>query len=163
MNMRGVVASVLALLSLSASAGANRTGAEVQLVARLNQVRAQGVSCPGSGRRPVAGTLAPSSLHARAAGLQANFMASSGRITHSGPGGTTPRIRAASTGIRAVSVTEIVFMGRGLNPEAAIQWWLKSPVHCYWMTEKRYTHVGASIVQGRGGTAYVMVLSSRPQ
>lgn len=155
---------VLGIVALAASATAfAQTSAESQLLARLNQVRAQGVTCPGSGRRPAAGALAFSNTHAQAARIQANYMTSSGRITHTGANGTTPRIRAASTGVNAVSVTEIIFMGTGLNPEAAIQWWLHSPVHCFWMNEARYTHAGASIVQGSRGTSYVVVLSSQPR
>lgn len=155
---------VLGVVALAASATAfAQTSAESQLLARLNQVRAQGVTCPGSGRRPVAGALAFSNTHAQAARIQASYMTSSGRITHTGTNGTTPRIRAASTGVNAVSVTEIIFMGTGLNPEAAIQWWMHSPVHCFWMNEARYTHAGASIVQGSRGTSYVVVLSSQPR
>ena len=90
-------------------------------------------------------------------------MARSGLVTHTGPGGTTPRVRAASTGIESVSVTEIVYLGDGLDSEAAMQWWLHSPVHCYYMTDGRYTTAGASVVRGSRGTAYVMVLTSDPR
>ena len=136
---------------------------EPQLLARLNGIRAQGVNCPGSGRRPVAPALSYSSPHAGAAQLQARYMAASGRVTHTGLGGSTPRVRAASTGVNATSVTEIVYMGAGSNPEQAMRWWLGSAVHCYWMTEGRYTHAGASVVRGARGTAYVIVLSSQPR
>ncbi|UQN05981.1 CAP domain-containing protein [Deinococcus sp. QL22] len=155
---------ILGLLALVASASAvAQTSAESQLLARLNAARAQGVTCPGSGRRPAAGALAFSNAHAHAARLQANYMTSSGRVSHTGAGGSTPQIRAASSGVNAVSVTEIIFMGTGLNPEAAIRWWLNSAVHCFWMNEARYTHAGASIVQGSRGTSYVVVLSSQPR
>ena len=134
--------------------------AEGQLLTRLNQIRAAGVSCPGSGARPVAGALESSEPHAVSALKQASYMARSGLVTHTGPGGTTPRVRAASTGIESVSVTEIVYLGSGLDSEAAMQWWLHSPVHCFYMTDSRYTTAGASVVRGSRGTAYVMVLTS---
>ncbi len=137
--------------------------AEGQLLTRLNQMRAVGVSCPGSGVRPVAGALQSSDAHAASALRQASYMAQSGLITHTGPDGTTPRVRAASTGIRSVSVTEIVYLGGGLDSEAAMQWWLHSPVHCFYMTDSRYTTAGASVVRGSRGTAYVMVLTSDPR
>lgn len=137
--------------------------AEGQLLTRLNQIRAAGVSCPGSGARPVAGALESSEPHAVSALKQASYMARSGLVTHTGPGGTTPRVRAASTGIESVSVTEIVYLGSGLDSEAAMQWWLHSPVHCYYMTDLRYTTAGASVVRGSRGTAYVMVLTSTPR
>ncbi|MFK7603500.1 CAP domain-containing protein [Deinococcus sp. SM5_A1] len=136
---------------------------EAQLLARLDEIRTQGVSCPGSGRRPVASALSVSAPHAQAARLQAGYMTSSGRITHTGQNGSTPRIRAASTGVNATSVTEIVYMGTGLDTEQAMRWWLGSATHCYWMTEGRYTHAGASVVRGPRGTAYVIVLSSQPR
>ncbi len=154
--------AALTVLPTFSVAGA-QTSAEAQLLAQLNQVRVQGVTCPGSGRRPAAGALRSSVPHARAARLQAGYISASGRVTHYGAGGSTPRVRAASTGVRATSVTEIVYMGAGTNPEGALRWWLQSPVHCYWMTEGRYTHAGVSVVQGSRGTAYVVVLSSQPR
>ncbi|WP_235692915.1 CAP domain-containing protein [Deinococcus aquaedulcis] len=153
----------LATLAALATPATAQTTAESQLVARLNQVRAQGVSCPGSGVRPVAGGLTYTPALAAAARQQAAYMSSTGRISHTGAGGSTPRVRAASTGVNAVSVTEIIFMGGGVNPESAIRWWLNSAVHCFWMNERRYTHVGAAVVPGSRGTAYVMVLSSQPR
>lgn len=139
------------------------SSAESQLLARLNDLRAQGVTCPGSGARPVAGALQASELHGLSALKQARYMAQSGVVGHSGQGGSTPRLRAASTGIHALSVTEIVYMGSGLDPEAAMQWWLHSPVHCFYMTDARYTTAGASVVRGNRGTAYVMVLTGDPR
>ncbi|UBV41642.1 CAP domain-containing protein [Deinococcus taeanensis] len=155
----GALATLLAL-GLPAAA---QSSAESQLIVRLNQVRAQGVTCPGSGHRPSAGPLTYTPALAAAARLQAGYMGSTGRISHTGAGGSTPRIRAASTGVNAVSVTEIIYMGGTLNPESAIRWWLNSPVHCFWMNEGRYTHVGAAVIPGSRGTAYVMVLSSQPR
>ncbi|GMA16351.1 CAP domain-containing protein [Deinococcus metallilatus] len=155
-----LVGALVALSSLSAQAWAP---AEAGLLAGLNRARGQGVTCPGTGRRPAAAPLAASGAHALAARLQAGYMSSSGRITHTGAGGSTPRVRAASTGVRAVSVTEIVYLGAGVNPEGAVRWWLNSPVHCAVLTDRRYTHAGASVVQGSRGTAYVVVLSSQPR
>lgn len=155
---RTFLTALVALLSLTAQA---QTPAEARLLAELNRARAQGVTCPGLGRRPVAVPLAASGAHALAARMQAGYMSSSGRITHTGVGGSTPRVRAASTGVRAVSVTEIVYLGAGVNPEAAVRWWLNSPVHCSVLTDARYTHAGASVVQGARGTASVVVLSSQ--
>ena len=144
-------------------AGPASATAEGQLLARLNEVRAAGVTCPGSGSRAPAAALVPSDLHALAAARQASYMASSGRVSHRGPDGSTPKVRAASSGIHSVSVTEIIYMGSDLNIETAVQWWLHSPVHCFYMTDPRYTTAGASVIQGSRGTAYVMVLTSDPR
>ncbi len=143
--------------------GSAQSAPERQLIDRLNQIRAQGVTCPGSGLRPVSGALSYSAPHAQAARLQAGYMTQTGRVSHTGAGGSTPRVRAASTGVNAVSVTEIIYMNAGVNPEQAMQWWLHSAVHCYWMTEGRYTRAGASVIRGARGTAYVIVLSSDPR
>lgn len=158
---RTFLAGVLAALTfLSAQA---QSAAEAQLLAGLNQARARGVTCPAVGRRPVGAPLLASAAHALAARTQAGYMGRSGRISHIGTGGSTPRVRAASTGVTAASVTEIIYLGSGVNPQAAVRWWLHSPVHCVVLTDPRYTHAGASVVQGSRGTAYVVVLSSRPR
>lgn len=139
------------------------SSAEGQLLARLNQIRAAGVNCPERGPRPATAALRLAAPHAAAALRQASYMAQSGEVSHIGPGGTTPRVRAASSGIQTVSVTEIIYLGSRLDPEAAVQWWLHSPLHCSVMTDGRYTTAGASVVRGNRGTAYVMVLTSTPK
>lgn len=156
-----MLGSALAALSLLGARA--QTPTEAQVLAGLNEARARGVTCPGTGQRPVAAPLTSSPAHALAARIQAGYMSSSGRITHTGAGGSTPRVRAASTGVQAVSVTEIIYLGTGLNPQGAVRWWLGSPVHCAVLTDPRYTHAGASVVQGSRGTAYVVVLSSQPR
>lgn len=152
-----------ALVALSFPGARAGSSAEAQLLAGLNRARTQGVTCPGLGRRPPAAPLLASATHALASRMQAGYMSSSGRISHTGFGGSTPRVRAASTGVQAVSVTEIIYLGPGVNPGGAVRWWLNSPVHCAVLTDRRYTHAGASVVQGSRGTAYVVVLSSRPR
>jgi uncharacterized protein YkwD len=162
-HMRKLMLTLILGAAVLGSVGVAASTAESQLLALLNEIRAQGVTCPGSGVRPAAGALKASDLHSLSALKQARYMAGSGVISHTGPGGTTPRLRAASTGINTVSITEIVYMGSGLNPEAAMQWWLHSPVHCFYMTDGRYTTAGSSVVRGSRGTAYVMVLTSDPR
>jgi uncharacterized protein YkwD len=161
--MRKLMLALILGAAVLGDVGVAASSAESQLLARLNELRAQGVVCPGSGSRPVAGALKASEPHGLSALKQASYMAGSGVISHTGPGGTTPRLRAASTGINTVSITEIVYMGSGLDPEAAMQWWLHSPVHCFYMTDVRYRTAGASVVRGSRGTAYVMVLTSEPR
>lgn len=156
-----VVAGALAALAFSSACA--QSPAEAQVLAGLNAARAQGVSCPGTGRRPVAAPLLGSGTHALAARTQAGYMSSRGGVTHTGAGGSTPRLRAASAGVQAVSVTEIIYLGGGAGPQGAVAWWLQSPVHCAILTDARYTHAGAAAVQGSRGTAYVVVLSSQPR
>lgn len=137
--------------------------AERRVFARLNQIRAASLNCPGSGPRPAVAALRPSSLHAASAFRQASYMARSGEVSHIGAGGTTPRVRAVSSGIQTVSVTEIIYLGSRLDPETAVQWWLHSPLHCSIVTDGGYTTAGVSVVRGERGTAYVVVLTSSPR
>ncbi|BDP41849.1 hypothetical protein DAETH_18180 [Deinococcus aetherius] len=155
-----LAATLVALTSVPAGA---QSPAEARVLAGLNVLRAGGISCPGLGRRPVAAPLRASGEHALAARMQAGYLGGSGRITHTGVNGSTPRVRAASTGVRAVSVTEIIYLGAGLSPAGAVGWWRGSAVHCAVLTDPRYTHAGAAVVQGSRGTAYVVVLSSEPR
>jgi len=145
-----------------------------QLLARVNALRAAGIVCPagnsapapetGAGaRRPLTGTLAFSPLHAAAAFMQAKRMVQVNDVTHEGEGGSTPQSRAATAGIRAASVSEIVYLGRRGGVEGAVTWWRHSAVHCRVMTDPRYSVAGASVVAGPDGTAYVMVLTSAVQ
>jgi len=87
-------------------------------------------------------------------------MAATGRVSHNGADGSTPRVRAASFGVQAVSVTEIIYMGARLDPNEAVAWWTASNVHCTVMTDPRYTEAGVSVQRGPRGTSYVVVFSS---
>ncbi len=147
-----------AALSLAATPAPPVSGAAV--LKRLNQVRLSGATCPGVGVRPAVGLLHASPLHAATAFLQSKYMAGSGEVGHLGPDGSTPPQRAAGLGLRAVGVTEIVYLGHSPGLESALGWWLHSPVHCKIITDPRYSVAGGSVVQGRQGTAYVVVLSS---
>jgi len=161
--MRNSRALIGAALVAGLTGTATAQSAETQLIARLNEVRAQGVRCPNTGTRPASGALQFDMKLTQAAQRQAAYMITSGRITHTGPDGSSPRVRAASSGVNAVSVSEIIYLGYKGNIESAIQWWLQSPVHCYYMTDARYTRAGASVLPGSRGTAYVIVLSSAPR
>lgn len=144
-------------LLLLGSAGAQSL--ESQLLARLNDLRAAGVRCPSGAKAP-APRLTYSATLASAAQQQALYMASTGRITHYGPNGSTPKVRAASFGERATSVTEIIYMNAAGPIDRAVTWWLNSAVHCNIFTDARYASAGVSVLTGARGTAYVVVFSS---
>ena len=148
----------VAAVSFAATPAPTVSGAAV--LKKLNQVRLLGTTCPGVGPRPAVGILHASLLHAATAFLQSKYMAGSGEVSHVGPDGSTPPQRAAGLGLQAVSVTEIVYLGHSPDPESALRWWLHSPVHCKIITDPRYSVAGGSVVQGKQGTAYVVVLSS---
>lgn len=134
-------------------------GSESALLSGINALRAQGIRCAGVAR-PRSARLTWTAAHSAAARLQASYMAQTGRISHTGAGGTSPRVRAASTGVRGPNMSEIIYLGAGLNASKAVNWWRNSAVHCYALTNPAYTKAGMSIVQTGRGTAYVMVLSN---
>ncbi len=146
------------LLALSLLTQGRAAGSESALLGGVNALRAQGIRCAGAAR-PRSAPLSFMSAQAAAARIQASYMAQTGRISHTGAGGTSPRVRAASVGVRG-SMSEIIYLSSGLNAQQAVNWWRSSPVHCYAMTDPRYTKAGMSIVRGARGTAYVMVLSN---
>ena len=131
---------------------------EAQLFARINDLRAQGYACP-SGWHPAVGALTYANDNAAAARQQALYMAATGKITHTGADGSSPRVRAASYGVRALSVSEIIYLNAGGPFERAVQWWLHSAVHCDVLMNARYAYAGAAVVPGVHGTASVMVFS----
>ena len=153
--MRPLLLAGLLLCGVGARAGNPNTS----LFSGLNVLRAHGLSCP-SGPRAATSALRWDDRLARAARQQARYLAGSGRVTHSGPSGSTPRLRAASFGARAVSVSEIVYLGSRPQVQGALNWWTHSAVHCFYMTDPRYALAGASVVTGARGTALVIVLSS---
>ena len=132
-----------------------------QLLTRLNAVRAAGASCGERGVRPPAGALRAAAPNARAAAQQAGYLASSGVVSHTGQGGSTPRQRAASAGIRVQAVAEIIYLGQLPGSERAVQWWLHEPLHCTVLLDPRFQEAGVSVLSGPGGTAYVVVFSGK--
>ncbi len=150
--------AVLAGLLLS-GVGALAGNLDSTLLSKLNAVRAHGVGCP-SGPRAATAALRWNAQLAQAATQQASYMANAGRVTHTGRNGSTPRLRAASFGVDAVSVTEIVYLGQRPDLQRALTWWKNSAVHCFYMTDGRYAQAGASVVSGARGTALVIVMSS---
>ena len=154
--MRSPLLALLGLLVLGQSEGA---GSESVLLAGVNVLRAQVVRCAGVAR-PRSAPLTWTAANTAAARLQASDLAQTGRISHTGANGSSPRVRAASTGVRGGNISEIIYLSLGLNAQQAVNWWRNSPVHCYAMTNPLYTKAGVSIVQAGRAAAYVMVLSN---
>ncbi|WP_110886636.1 CAP domain-containing protein [Deinococcus yavapaiensis] len=150
---------VLGAFALLLLGSASAQSLESQLLARLNDLRVAGVRCP-TGTKAPAPRLNYSVTLASAAQQQALYMAATGRITHYGENGSTPKVRAASFGEHATSVTEIIFMGSPGPFERAVTWWLNSAVHCNVFTDARYASAGVSVLTGARGTAFVVVFSS---
>ena len=156
--MRFFHALLMALMVTGGAAGAQSTD-EARLLQLVNELRSTGVRCP-TANRSAAAPLSFSGTLAEAARQQGLYLATTGRITHTGPDGSSPRVRAASYGVNAVSVTEIIYLNVSGPVDRAVQWWTGSAIHCLVMTDARYTHAGVNVVRGPRGTAFVVVLSS---
>ncbi len=95
---------------------------------------------------------------AAAAQNHADYMATSGEVSHIQSSGSTPRDRAAAAGYGSSWVSENIYMGASLD--TAWGFWTNSPVHYAALTSASYTEVGIGSSSGAIGTAYVIVFGN---
>ena len=80
---------------------------------------------------------------------QADYMASTGIISHEGPGGSRPKDRAIAAGYGGGATTvfgsEIIYGGSFATVDVAMSWWKQSPNHNPWMLYDGYYDIGAGI------------------
>ena len=100
---------------------------------------------------------------------QADFMASTGQVTHSGPGGITltQRLLAAGYplsgdlslgGIRAENITS---GNEGMLAESAINGWMRDAPHQNTMLSPNLTEIGAGVAMANG-RLYLVIDAARP-
>jgi uncharacterized protein YkwD len=78
----------------------------------------------------------------------AEYQAAINTVTHTGPGGSTPKGRAISAGYAGGSVTyfaEIIYGGTNTTPSNAIDWWKDSPIHNEMMLAPAFNELGAGV------------------
>lgn len=147
-------ALLTAVWLLSAGSAQAQTGSAAEIVRLVNQVRS-GVALP---------PLQPNAQLTAAAQRHADWMARTGRYTHTADG-TTPQDRATAAGYGG-RATENIVGGTGMTPNQGVIWWQNSPVHYAALTSAFYTEIGAGFaVSGDGQNMYVIVLgnpSGRP-
>ncbi len=93
---------------------------------------------------------------------QANQMAATGQITHTGAGGTTPFQRAAAAGYgggQHFFISEIIYGGTNATVETAMTWWLNSGPHYTAITSPNYQEIGAGVASAGGWTYYAAVMA----
>ena len=158
--------SILLLLVLSAlclQPGAPVSAARLasspsELIAAVNALRASHGVAP----------LVPHPILMQTAQAQADFMAATGTITHTGPGGSslTQRLLAAGYplagdlslgGIRA----ENIIGGPGLTAAQAVQAWMGDAPHQNTMLNPNYQHIGAGVSKN-GETIYYVIDCAMP-
>lgn len=95
-----------------------------------------------------------------AASDQAQWMLSTGNVSHSRPDGSNPRSRAAAFGYSSDWVSENIYMGTNATVDAAWNFWINSAVHYAGLTSRNYSEIGIGIAHGENGAAYVLVFGN---
>lgn len=124
--------------------------AQSDLLGRVNALRAS------LGRAPYSLNGALSS----AAQDQAQWMASTGSISHTRPDGSGPRTRAAAYGYPSAQVSENIYGGTNATSDSAWNFWINSGVHYAGLVNPNYNEVGIGVSSSGWGTAFVMVFGN---
>ncbi len=105
-----------------------------------NHARAAARLC-GSKRVPAAPRLRLQRGLERAANVHARDLAKRGTLSHRGADGSSPSLRAARANYVWHEIGENVAAGQ-TTPEAAVQGWLDSPLHCANLMNPSFTEMG---------------------
>ena len=119
------------------------------VIAIVNQVRASN-------------GLAPFTVNAAlmsSAQAHSAYMASSGSISHSGSGGSSPGSRAAAAGYSG-SVVENIYGGMGATPQQVVGWWQGDSLHLNTLLSTRHTDAGAGVATSGGVVYYTLDVGS---
>ncbi|MCC6616916.1 MAG: LysM peptidoglycan-binding domain-containing protein [Anaerolineae bacterium] len=120
------------------------------LLGRINALRAS------VGRAPYALSGALSA----AAQDQAQWMASTGTVSHTRPDGSGPRTRALNAGYPSSDVSENIYGGSSATAGDAWTFWINSEIHYRGLVNDRYQEVGIGVGHAAWGTAYVLVFGN---
>ncbi len=88
---------------------------------------------------------------------QSDYQASTGTITHTGPGGTSPKDRAYAAGYgngNTIFMSEIIYGGYNATVNDAIKWWMGSSIHNQVMLDSRYVEIGVGVTTSGDWTYY---------
>ncbi|MBA1145784.1 CAP domain-containing protein [Ectothiorhodospiraceae bacterium WFHF3C12] len=150
-------------------AGETAPAASVQLSApevtagfarRLSAARDEARACGGE-RFAAAGPVAWNEGLADAARRQSVFLASTGRLSHTGRGGSTLEARIRAAGYQPRAWAENVASGQR-SAGAAIEAWLDSPGHCRNIMNPAYTEVGVAAARGADDRLYWTLVLAAP-
>lgn len=93
---------------------------------------------------------------------QSDYQAGIGSVTHTGPGGSRPKDRAAAAGYgggASFYMSEIIYGGTGATVQTALNWWRNSPPHYEAMVSNVYTEAGAGVASAGGWNYFTMLLA----
>ncbi|KXK54615.1 MAG: SCP-like extracellular [Chloroflexi bacterium OLB13] len=88
---------------------------------------------------------------------QAQYMVSTGQITHTQANGSTPTTRAAAAGYGGSWVSENIYAGSIATTNDAWVFWLNSPIHYRGMTNPNYQEIGIASASSDWGRSFVLV------
>lgn len=143
--------------------GAQETGTPrmgPDFAARITAARGTGRDC-GAASFASTGPVGWSDRLAEAARDQSRHLARTGRLSHSGRGGSTLGERIRAAGYQPRAWAENVASGQ---PDAAtvIDAWLDSPGHCRNIMNPAYSEIGAAAVRGSDGRLYWTLVLATP-
>ncbi len=95
-----------------------------------------------------------------AAADHARWMAANNRVSHFQSDGTGVRARAPKAGFPSSWVGENIYLGSGVGPDAAWNWWLNSPAHYAGLVSPNYDMIGIGSATAGGRTAFVLVFGN---
>ncbi len=106
--------------------------------------------------------LAPFEVNAAlmaSAQAHSNYMASTGSVSHTGSGGSSPGSRAAAAGFSG-SVIENIYSGMNASPQQAVGWWQGDSLHLGTLLSTRHTYAGAGVATAGGVLYYTLDVGS---
>jgi len=144
-----IVLTWIFLLAVDALPTAAQAGDAWALIAEVNAYRA------ANGLPPFE---VDGSLMAAAQG-HSEYMAETGNVTHSGPGGSSARDRAVAVGYgsgAAIQVIENVAGGHNLSPSQAVYSMWQDDLHRQTMLTSYYVHIGAGVANAGSFVYYTI-------
>lgn len=146
-RMKSLRIFILALALSGLVFGSNAQDPVSDLLGRINSLR---------GSLGLEGYTLNGALSA-AAMNQAQWMASTGQISHTQTDGSTPSSRAAAAGYAGSWVSENIYAGTNAGVNSAWTFWMNSAIHYRGMTNPNYQEIGIAAASGSWGRAYVLV------
>ncbi len=154
-----IACSILLPQSAAAAAGERQplASSSADVIAAVNSLRAaHGLPA-----------YAQNSILMGTAQAQADYMASTGTVTHIGPGGTRPYQRGLNAGYPLAGqippgfFSENIQAGPGLGASDAVQAWTGDQLHLNTMLSADLQQIGAGVAQA-GGMVYYVIDCARP-
>ncbi len=121
-------------------------GPTQELLARINEIRADGCRC-GADEAPAVPALQWNDQLAEAARRHASDMASNRLYSHTGSDGSTIGMRAREAGYQWALIGENIAHGLA-SPQEVVLAWLNSPSHCKTLMAPEFTEMGLATQEG---------------